>query len=111
MKRIVVASAGIAALLSLADGQAADERTLSEFLTDCNRHSQECSASLTDYVRAASEQAMICLPADLPVERAAVQALDWLRHTGARDETLSQGNVEDAEWTAISTLWPCAAQN
>ena len=106
MKRIVLASAGVAAVLSLAEGQAADKRTLAEFLLDCGRHSKECSASITDYVRAASEQGMICLPADLSVERAANQALDWLRQNS--DEALGQGNVEDAEWTAISKLWPCA---
>jgi hypothetical protein len=41
------------------------------------------------------------------VERGASQELIWLRTHRDSDPTLTSGNVEDAQWTAINVLWPC----
>ena len=110
-KTILALTVAAAAIMTVTgDVRAADTRTLSEFLSYCSTMSRECRGQLGDYLTAASTQGLICLPKDLPLEDAIDQELDWLRHTGAYDDKLFRGNVEDAEWAAASTLWPCKTE-
>jgi hypothetical protein len=106
MKRIVVAIACVAAVAAAAHGT--DKRSLAEFMSKCNAASRECHNTLHDYVDAASQQNMICLPAGLSVEEAADDMRTWMRHA-VTDPALAAGNVEDGQWAAVSTLWPCQA--
>jgi hypothetical protein len=105
---LTVAAAAIVAVAG--DVRAADTRTLSEFLASCSAKYRECRGLLGDYIEAASTQELICLPKDLSTEDAVDRELDWLRHTGASDDKLFRGNVEDAEWAAASALWPCKTE-
>jgi hypothetical protein len=107
MKKIVLAAAAAATLTSTGGAMATDTRTLSEFLTACNRDPRACHLNLEDYLRAARDQGLVCPPQDLPLERGASQELSWLREHRDSDPTLKSGNAEDAQWTAINALWPC----
>ena len=106
MNRIVIAAAlTCAALVGTANAQ--DTRTLQQFLRSCNTSASACRDNLHDYIEAADSQGMICKPKDVSHNRAVDQSLDWLRRKGDQDQALAQGNAEDGEWTAISSLWPC----
>lgn len=107
MKLIVAAIAAFAAVLIGSGASATDTRTLSQFILVCRSSPRICSTNLEDYLRAAKDQGFVCLPEDLSVEEAARQELSWLRKDGAADDALNQGTAEDAQWTAINTLWPC----
>ena len=106
MIRIVIAAA-LACCAVLGTANAQDTRTLQEFLRSCNMNSANCRDNLHDYIEAADTQGMICKPKDVSYGEAVSQSLDWLRQKGDADQTLAQGNAEDGEWTAISTLYPC----
>ena len=107
MKKIVLAAAAAATLMCPGGAMATDTRTLSEFLMVCGRDSRACHINLEDYLRAARDQGLVCLPQDLSLEQGTSQELSWLRTHHDSDPTLTSGNVEDAQWTAISALWPC----
>ena len=108
MKKIVLAAVVFAATLLAAGGvRAADTRTLAQFTQDCNHGAVACHDHLQDYQRAAADQGFVCLPQGLSLNEATGQELDWLRKQGDADEKLNSGSAEDAQWTAISTLWPC----
>jgi hypothetical protein len=62
---------------------------------------------MVDYLRAADDQGFVCVPKELALEHAVSQELDWLRQQAAIDAALNNGFAEDAQWTAINTLWPC----
>ena len=102
MKRIVVALACVAAVAAYGK----DTRTLSEFMSKCNAASRECHNTLRDYVNAARDQNMICLPAGLSTEEATDDMRDWMRNA-TKDAALAAGNVEDGQWAAVTALWPC----
>jgi nitroreductase len=106
MNRIVLAAAA-AALLGTGGAGATDTRTLSEFLVVCRSSPRTCHANIEDYLLAARDQGFVCLPQDLSLKDAASEELSWLRNDGAADAALKQGTAEDAQWTAINTLWPC----
>ena len=107
MMRIVMAAAlASAALIGTAHAQ--DTRTLQEFLRSCNTNFAACRDNLHDYIEAADTQGMICKPKSVSYNEAVAQSLDWLRQKGDQDAALAGGNAEDGEWTAISTLYPCA---
>jgi hypothetical protein len=110
MNRIVMAAAlACAALVGTANAQ--DTRTLQQFLRSCNSSAANCRDNLHDYIEAADTQGMICKPKDVSYGRAVDQSLDWLRRQGDQNQALADGNVEDGEWTAISTLYPCNNSN
>jgi hypothetical protein len=90
--------------------QAQGTRTLATFLTSCNSDVTQCKYNLHDYTLAAADQGMICMPKGLSINDAISQELDWLRNVGAQKSDLYTGNVEDAEWAAMSTLWPCKSE-
>ncbi len=110
MKKIILAAAAAAALIATDGAMATDTRTLSEFLMACGRDSRTCRLNLEDYLRAARDQGFVCLPQDLSLERAVGQELSWLRKQREADAALNNGNVEDAQWTAINALWPCKTE-
>ena len=106
MNRIVIAAAlTCAALIGTANAQ--DTRTLQEFLRSCNSNYAACRDNLHDYIEAADTQGMICKPKGISYNEAVAQSLDWLRQKGDADPSLAQGNAEDGEWSAISTLYAC----
>jgi hypothetical protein len=116
-KRLLAwARAGVACLglgmvlvsLGAGDAQAQDTRTLAKFLSSCNLDAKDCRYNLHDYTMAAKDQNMICMPKDISINEAVDKELDWLRNVGAQKEDIYSGNAEDAEWTAMSTLWPCS---
>ncbi|MDE1939673.1 MAG: hypothetical protein KGI68_11670 [Alphaproteobacteria bacterium] len=110
--RAAAASLSLGMLMVLggaSDVHAQDTRTLAKFLSSCNSDRNGCRDNLHDYTLAASRQGMICMPKDLSINEAVGQELDWLRNVGAQKDEINNGNAEDAEWTAISTLWPCAS--
>lgn len=109
--RAAAVFAGLGMLTAFAgasDVHAEDTRTLAKFLSSCNGDWKTCRDNLHDYTYAASSQGMICMPKDLSMKEAVSQEFDWLRNVGAQKEEINSGNVEDAEWAAVSTLWPCA---
>jgi hypothetical protein len=110
MKKIVFAAAATAVLICTGGATATDTRTLSQFILVCNTSARSCHANLEDYLRAANDQGFICLPEGLSVEEAGSQELSWLRNEGASDDKLNHGTAEDAQWAAVSTLWPCKTQ-
>ncbi|MBU6297263.1 MAG: hypothetical protein KJS68_03375 [Alphaproteobacteria bacterium] len=99
-------AAAVAVLIG-SNAIAKETRSLSDFLSDCTRNSEACRENLHDYLLAAKTQGFICLPDDLSIDRAVSQELDWLRDHGNDDAALDNGNAEDAQWAAITTLWPC----
>ena len=107
MKKIVLAAAAVAALICSNGAAATDTRSLGDFLMTCGRDARVCNGNLEDYLRAAKDQGFICLPEDLSLDEAASQELSWLRKEGGSDDALNRGTAEDAQWTAINTLWPC----
>jgi len=107
----MVMTAALACTALAATASAQDTRTLQQFLRSCNTSSAACRDNLHDYIEAADTQGMICKPKDMSYSEAVDQSLDWLRHQSDQDAALAQGNSEDGEWTAISTLWPCANNN
>jgi hypothetical protein len=107
MKHVLAAMATFAAVLIGSGAGAEDTRTLAQFILVCGNSPRICHANLQDYLRAAKDQGFICLPEDLSLEEAASQELSWLRKEGAADDKVNQGTAEDAQWTAINTLWPC----
>lgn len=108
MKKIVLAAIVFAGTLFAAGGaRAADTRTYAQFTRDCYRDSIACRNNVQDYLHAAADQGLICLPQGLSLEEATGQELDWLRKQADADDKLNDGSAEDAQWTAISTLWPC----
>jgi hypothetical protein len=109
MKKIVLGTmaAFVATLICTGGAAATDMRTLSQFILVCNTSSRSCHGNLEDYLRAARDQGFVCPPQDLSLEQGASQELSWLRMHHDSDPTLNNGNVEDAQWTAINALWPC----
>jgi hypothetical protein len=107
MKKTVFAAAVTAAFIVTAGAGAADTRTLSEFLLTCSVKTLVCRGNLEDYLRAANSQGFVCLPQGLSMEKAVDQELRWLRQQHFTDPSISNSNVEDAEWAAINALWPC----
>jgi len=105
MKTIALA-ATCAVLVAAVPAQAQDNRTLEQFLSSCNIKATDCRLNLHDYIYAADTQGMICMPKDMSLNEAVDESLDWLRRNG-QDPALANGNAEDGEWTAISTLFPC----
>ncbi|HUO97489.1 MAG TPA: hypothetical protein VMU01_02410, partial [Rhizomicrobium sp.] len=94
-----------------ASAQAQDSRTLSQFLHSCNANYAACRNDLHDYIEAADTQGMICKPKSMSYNEAVARSLDWLRERDFSDQALADGNAEDGEWAAISTLWPCNANS
>jgi hypothetical protein len=105
----MAAALACAAVAGTANAQ--DTRTLQQFLRSCNSSSAACRDNLHDYIEAADSQGMICKPKGVSYNEAVEQSLDWLRRQGDQDQALAQGNAEDGEWTAISTLYPCNSNN
>jgi hypothetical protein len=108
MKSAAIAIMAAVVVVLLGSNAVANEtRSLSDFLSDCSKNSRVCHGNLHDYLLAAKTQGFVCLPEDLPIDRAVNQELDWLRQQSSDDAALYKGNAEDAQWTAITTLWPC----
>ena len=107
MKKIVIAAVVFAGALAANAAFATDTRTLAQFTQSCSQDARACHHNLEDYLHAAVDQGFVCLPQGMSVPDAGAQELDWLRKQGSADDKLNQGSVEDAQWTAISTLWPC----
>lgn len=108
MKNFAIAAmTAVVAVLIGSSAVAKETRSLSDFLSDCSKNSRVCHGNLHDYLLAAKNQGFVCPPDDLSMDRAVSLELDWLRKEGTADAALYNGNAEDAQWTAITTLWPC----
>ena len=105
MKKILLACAAFAALVSAAPAQELPK--LSQFLSSCYRDPTICRAKLRDYINAADTQKSICRPADQSVGEASSDMLSWLRSDDKHDASLNDAPYDDGLWAAASTLWPC----
>lgn len=104
---VIAAMAALVLTAGVLPAAAADNRTLGEFLSDCKRHSDQCRLSVTDYLQAAVSQKMACLPEDRRMRYAVEDVIDAMRKVGDSDPKALEGNAEDVEWNAISTMFPC----
>lgn len=107
MKKVVLACAAIGALAVAAPAQ--DLPTLSQFLSNCYRDNAACRTKLKDYVRAGTQQHIICLPEDTSESEAASEMLRWLRDEKTHPATLNDGPFDDGLYEAATKLYPCAA--
>jgi len=101
MRPIMLAIAACAVAVSPAR---AEVQKFSTFMRECVRDEITCRVKLRDYVTAADQQKLICLPQDVSISQAVSEAMSWLRHTG---DKYDDGPYDDALWAAISTLYPC----
>ena len=81
--------------------------TLSHFLARCDAGDPDCQTGLMSGFDAAIDLGYICPPGNLTDEQAAATELTWLRNAAGANQTMANGEEEEAEFTALSTLWPC----
>jgi len=87
--------------------QAGDE-PLSTFLSRCSGDDSTCITELESGYDAALSMGEVCPPNTLSEESAARSVLAWLRNAAAYNSAIAGGSEDDAEWTALHTLWPCS---
>jgi hypothetical protein len=98
----------MAVLLATATAAPAEELPkLSEFLMSCTRDVTQCSQKVKNYVEAAKNQKLICLPEDVSVREASNATLSWLRSSDNVSEQLRQGPFDDGLYEATNALYPC----
>jgi hypothetical protein len=104
MKKVLLACAAVAAMAVAAPAEELPK--LSEFLSSCYRDNGACQQKIKNYVEAAKNQHIICLPQDVSVREAASETLSWLR----KDEnttSLDQQPFDDGLYAATTKLYPC----
>lgn len=106
MKKVFLACAVLGALSVAAPAQ--ELPTLSQFLSSCYRDSAQCKSKLKDYVRAGTQQNIICLPKDVSESEASSEMLRWLRDATTHPAALNDGPFDDALFEASTKLYPCA---
>jgi hypothetical protein len=106
MKKMLVASAACAAMLTAAGAQ--NLPTLSEFLSGCYRDATTCKLKLKDYYAAAEQQKVVCRPKDVSINEAVNETLRWLRSDETHSPDLNKVPFDDALYEATTKLYPCA---
>lgn len=105
MKKLLLVCVASIAVTTVAPAQNLPK--LSEFLTSCYRDRRSCETKINDYVRAADQQKVICLPEDVSVRDAARETLYWLRKDENTPAELMNAPYDDGLYKAILTLYPC----
>lgn len=92
------------------DSNGTPKETLSQFLSRCNTDSSGCRADLASGLDAGEYMGMTCLPDGTSEDQAIDIELTWLRNAAAANSTMANDDEENAEYTAINMLWPCASK-
>jgi hypothetical protein len=108
MKKVLWAFAAAAVLAVAAPAEELPK--LSEFLSSCYRDNGTCQQKLKDYVLAAKNQHIICLPEDTSVRGAASEALSWLRKEENYPASLKDQPFDDGLYEATTKLYPCKTE-
>jgi len=105
MRKFILAAA---ALLIVAVPVRGDTPTLARYMADCREAPRICRADVGSYVLSSSLNHFACLPKDLSQDGAVDQMTDWLQKA-ADKPTLADTSADEAKWSAVKALWPCAS--
>jgi hypothetical protein len=108
MKKVFWACLAAATLSAAAPAQELPK--LTEFLSSCTRDNTTCMQKIKNYIEAAKNQKMICLPADVSVRSASSGTLSWLRKDANVPQSLADQPFDEGLYEATSKLYPCKSE-
>lgn len=108
MKKVFWACLATAALSAAAPAQELPK--LSEFLSGCYRDNTACMQKIKNYIEAAKNQKIICLPSDVSIRGASSDTLSWLRKDANVPQSLADQPFDEGLYEATSKLYPCKSE-